>query len=409
MVTSSYPRFDGDTVGTFLEPIAHGVAGRGHEVHVIAPWHPRVQRPAREDNVRFHFYRYAPHPSLNVFGYAGALREDVALRSSALLATPFALAAGWREARRVARRVGATVMHGHWVVPGGATAAAAMPHLPLVVSLHGSDVYLAERHRLVGRIARACFRRAGWVTACSEDLRRRAVALGADAARSEVVPYGVDANRFRPSPSLRENVRQRLGIHHEALVVAVGRLVRKKGFEYLVEAAGQLAAQGEGLHLLIAGAGDLEEELRERAAAAGLRGRVILPGTVRHQEVAGFLAAADVVVVPSVRDDAGNVDGLPNVLLEALASGTPVIATAAGGMGAAIVDGDTGLIVPERDAGALARALRQLLSSPDRRSAIGARARADVCRRFGWDRVAARFEAAYEAARIRQSKTPHAP
>ena len=76
MVTTSYPRFPGDHVGTFMEPIAKSVAARGHEVHIVAPWHPLVHRGAREDGVRFHFYKYAPVRSLNVFGYAAALRAD---------------------------------------------------------------------------------------------------------------------------------------------------------------------------------------------------------------------------------------------------------------------------------------------------------------------------------------------
>ena len=119
MVTSSYPRFPGDSVGTFMEPIAHGVAARGHEVHVVAPWHPLVTRPSIERGVRFHFYRYAPVPALNVFGYAAAMRADVSLKAAAFAAAPLALAAGWLTARRVARRYGATIMHAHWVVPGG--------------------------------------------------------------------------------------------------------------------------------------------------------------------------------------------------------------------------------------------------------------------------------------------------
>ena len=95
MVTTSYPRFPGDSVGTFMEPIAASVAARGHEVHVVAPWHPLVTRPSREGGVRFHFYRYAPLRSLNVFGYAAALRADVSLRGAAYVAAPLALAAGW--------------------------------------------------------------------------------------------------------------------------------------------------------------------------------------------------------------------------------------------------------------------------------------------------------------------------
>jgi glycosyltransferase involved in cell wall biosynthesis len=192
MVTTSYPRFPGDSVGTFMEPIARAVAALGHEVHLVAPWHPQITRGAEEHGVRLHFYRYAPLPSLNVFGYAASMRADVTLRAAAYVVAPLALAAGWRAARAVARRHRATVMHGHWVIPGGVTAAAAAPALPLVISLHGSDVFVAETFPPARIAARRAFRRAGFVTACSDDLARRAVALGADAGRIETVPYGVD-------------------------------------------------------------------------------------------------------------------------------------------------------------------------------------------------------------------------
>ena len=209
MVTTSYPRFEGDSVGTFMDPIAHSVAARGHEVHVVAPWHPLVARPAEERGVHLHFYRYAPFPSLNVFGYAASMRADVSLRGAAYAAAPLALAAGWHAARRIARRHRATVMHGHWVVPGGVTAAMAAPTLPLVISLHGSDVYVAETLAPARAAARQAFRRAGYVTACSDDLARRAIALGAAPDRIETVPYGVDVERFRPDALVRKTSPRR--------------------------------------------------------------------------------------------------------------------------------------------------------------------------------------------------------
>ena len=100
MVATSYPRFPGDTIGTFMEPIARGVAARGHEVHMVLPWHPRWRRGRDEHGVQFHLFRYAPTAGLYVFGYAGALRADVNMRLSAYAVAPLALAAGWREARR---------------------------------------------------------------------------------------------------------------------------------------------------------------------------------------------------------------------------------------------------------------------------------------------------------------------
>lgn len=434
MIATSYPRFPGDTVGTFMEPIAHGVAARGHAVHLVLPWHPKLQRPAREGGVHFHPFRYAPIPSVNVFGYAEGMRADVRLRWQAFAAAPLALAAGWWMARRVARQVGATVMHGHWVIPGGAMAATASDR-PLVISLHGSDVYVAERHAVAGRVARHAFGRAGWVTACSADLRQRALALGADEARSEVVPYGVDAARFRPDAATRAAVRAALGIGEATPVVfTAGRFVRKKGFEYLIDAVARLKKSAAGAAgtasdatfaasaresasaasepantataavLIIGGDGDLRDELAARTRDAGIADRVRFVGLLAQDDVARYLAAADVAVVPSVRDDSGNVDGLPNVVLEALASGTPLIATPAGGIGAAVTHDRTGLLVPERDAEALAAAIASLLDSRERRRALGEAGRADVIARFGWPRVAERFEAAYAAARAAHAR-----
>jgi len=399
MVATSYPRFQGDTVGTFMEPIAQGMAARGHDVHLVLPWHPRWTRPLREGGVTFHLFRYAPVESLNVFGYAGAMRADVSVRGAALMATPLALTAGWRAARTVAKRIGATLMHGHWVVPGGAMAAAASRELPLVVSLHGSDMYLAERHGAIGRVARWTFAQASAVTACSEDLRVRAHALGANPSASVTIPYGVDVSRFRPDAAARAAMRHRWKIPGDAeIIFAAGRFVRKKGFEYLIDSLAQLAPSRASLRLVLAGGGDLDAEFRDRLRRLGIADRAVLPGVLTHDDVAASLAASDVAVVPSVKDEAGNVDGLPNVVMEALASATPLVATTAGGIGHVVQDGTTGMLVGERDVPSLAWAIGRILDDRAFGERLGAAARAWAATDATWERVAERFDEVYEAA-----------
>lgn len=401
MVTTSYPRFPGDGVGSFIEPIAKGVAARGHEVHLVAPWHPALTRGREEDGVWFHFYRYAPARSLNVFGYAEGLQADTAVKWRAWAAAPLALAAGWFKAMRVAQKKRATVMHAHWVVPNGMMALAASGGRPLVVSLHGSDVFVAEKYAPIGRAARAVFRRARWVTACSDDLAVRALRLGATHATTEVVPYGVDATRFRPSQDDRARVRHTLSLGDRPIVFAAGRLVAKKGFAVLIDAARPLVARHPDVVILVAGDGDLRVDLEGQAAQAPV-GAVRLLGNRSQDEVAAIAAAADVIAVPSVHDTAGNVDGLPNFALEALASGTPVVASRVGGLPFAIDDGRTGRLVPEQDAAALASALSDVLTSPERARAMGQSARAMVIDRFGWGTTAARLEHAYDVATGRE-------
>ena len=297
------------------------------------------------------------------------MHADVKLRGAAYVAAPLALTAGWWTARRVALRYKASVMHGHWVVPGGVTAAMAAPGLPLVISLHGSDVFVAERLRPARIAARTAFRRAGFVTACSADLAQRAVAIGADPDRTGVVPYGVDAARFRPAPQPRvSSQRQQLGAADNTLLIAAaGRLVRKKGFEYLIDA---LAAVPDAL-LAIAGEGSLREELEQRARDRHVMERVRFLGNRTQDDVSTLFAAADLIVTPSVRDDSGNVDGLPNVVMEALASGTALITTAAGGIGAVVEDNVTAAVVAERDVHGLAAAIQRLGADHGARERIG--------------------------------------
>ena len=404
MLTSSYPRFPGDGVGSFIEPIAHGV-GALRPVHVVAPWHPSIRRPAQDGNVHFHFYRYAPTRGLHVFGYAAALKADVAVRPSVYAMAPLALAAGCRTVRRIAHAVGAEVVHAHWVIPSGVMAALSLSGVPLVISLHGSDIFVAEKSRVLGATARFAFRHAGAVTACSEDLRQRAVRFGADPNRSTVLPYGVDIGLFAPDPTARVAVRREHDLAEDApVILAVGRLARKKGFEFLIDAVAPLVARFPGLLVVIVGDGDLATELRQRAAARGIAQQLRLVGAVPQGAVSAWLSAADVVAVPSVHDGAGNVDGLPNVLLEALASATPVVATDVGGIASVTDDGVTARIVPERDSVALSEAIGQLLALPAEARTMGAAARDAMRRSHSWASVAERFEAQYDHAVRRMSE-----
>ncbi|MGE0452859.1 MAG: glycosyltransferase [Vicinamibacteria bacterium] len=394
MLTSSYPKFPGDVTAPFVEEIARGLRARGHQLDVVLPFHPDLRRP-QEPGLRFFPYRYAPHPDWNVWGYAASLLADVRVKRRVYLLAPlvaFALRAELGR-RLLARRY--DVVHAHWVVPNAAMGLGVVrAHgVPLVVSLHGSDVYLAEKNALAGAFARRALEAAGAVTACSADLAERALALGAPPARLRSVRYGVDLERFAPAAADGE-LRARLGAPADALLVfAIGRLVEKKGFAVLVEAA---AKTGVRLHVAIAGAGDLAPALRERAAALGAP--VTLVGPLGHDLVPRALRAADVVAVPSVVDRAGNVDGLPNTLLEALAAGRPLVASRVAGIPEVVEDGRNGVLVAPGDPDALAAALRRLAGDPDLRERLGREARRRALSSLGWDAAARAFEECYAQA-----------
>jgi glycosyltransferase involved in cell wall biosynthesis len=474
MLTSSYPKYAGETTAPFIEEIAAGLVRRGHTVHVVAPWRRDLRRGPVERGVHLHFYRYSPVEVLNVWGYAESLRGDIGVRGRALAAAPLALGASlaallrvlgderqtmdrqpprtseapsrpypiiFRPASFVVRRprpglrpFGAEprgtgpdsgrgsgrgssfvvrppsavrrpssfdLIHAHWVLPNGlpAALAARIADVPLIISLHGSDVFMAEQNPAFALLAAALLRAADGVTACSGDLAGRAARLGARPAALTVVPYGVDAGAFRPDPQAAADVRAELGLPPDApLVLAIGRLVYKKGLSYLIDAFPAVLARHPRAVLVIAGYGDLRGELERQAHALGLNGSVRFPGQLARDRAARYIAAADVYAVPSIRDQRGNVDGLPNTLLEGMGAARPIVASRVAGIPDVIADGCHGLLVPERDPAALAAAVSRLLDDRELAQRLGAAARERIVRQLTWDATAARFERVYAQA-----------
>ena len=287
-------------------------------------------------------------------------------------------------------------MHAHWIVPNGVVAAAVGPRVPFAIGLHGSDVFLAEK-RGARTLARWALSRARLLTGCSPELVDRVRALGFPAERSRVIPYGVDVAAFSPDPERRAIWRERLGIPDGApLLLGVGRMATKKGFQVLMEILPRLLGEFPELRVVLAGGGDLLERFREAARPWG--SRVHFPGPVLRDTLPDLYRAADLFVLPAVHDSKGNVDGLPNVILEAMASGLPVVASGISGIPLAVEDGRTGRLVPEKDPEALLGALRGLLADPAATRGMGERGRRKAVAELTWDAVAARYREGYVMA-----------
>lgn len=401
MVTSSYPKFEGDVTAPFIEAIAAGIAAEGNEVHVLAPYHPDVRRHPVEKGVRLHFFKYSPFKHLNIWGYAESLEADVRVKGVIFPLTPLVFVSSFFALLRLTRHHKFDIMHGHWVIPNGPVAAimARLRRLPLVISLHGSDIFLAEHSGLLSAAARWCFRSASAITAPSEDLRQRAIRLGASPARCHLVPYGVDPRQFTRISGAGPLLRHELGLPPDSLVIfAVGRMVYKKGFEYLVRAVPAILREHPNAKIVLAGGGDLEPRLLSLVKQLGVEKSVIMPGWVSRDKLPLYFSGCDLFVLPSVVDQQGNVDGLPNTLLEAMASAKPVVATSVAGVPLAVKDGDNGLLVPEKQPGELSAAINLLLHAPELRVQYGEASRRRVEDDLNWQTTANTFIRLYRAA-----------
>lgn len=284
------------------------------------------------------------------------------------------------------------LIHAHRLYPTGhaALAIARRAGVPLVVSARGSDVHTnPARSAGIARCTRATIRGSDRVLAVSEELATQLVHFARPRRPVQVVYNGVDAEQFRPVEDPIP-LRRRLGLPPHGLgVCVVARLVPEKGIAELTAAFQEIATDFPGSWLAAVGDGPCLRTLGEWARASGLQGRVFLPGARPADEVPLWMSAADVFVLPSYRE------GLPNVVLEAMACGCAVVATAVGGVAEVVTDGVSGLLVPPRAAAPLAAAIQRVLRSDDLRRSLAGNARARVLEHFSWRRSGAELLGTY--------------
>ena len=238
-----------------------------------------------------------------------------------------------------------------WAYPDAAAAGwlARRLRIPYVVKVHGSDLNVQAEHALHRMQIRSALRGASAVVAVSRALAEKSVTLGAAPSQVHVLYNGVDQDLF--APGSRPQAREKLGLSPEApLILYVGNLKESKGCGDLLEAFPALLAAHPRARLVYVGDGTYGMALRERAAALNIIKRVTWVGPVAHDRLGDWFRAADLLCLPSHNE------GVPNVVLEAMACGTPVVATRVGGIPEVVPDW-AGTLVPPHDIPALSKAL----------------------------------------------------
>ncbi len=250
-----------------------------------------------------------------------------------------------------------------WAYPEGSagTHIARSLGIPAFVKVHGSDINVIAEHPSIRKQILTWGQQVQGVASVSAALKYRMEHMGIDGQKIRVVYNGINHKRFHPFP--RNQARSILGIEDFALILYVGNLKKEKGCLDLLNAFVQIAPKQPKLKLYIAGTGVMQKTMKERAAQAGLENRVVFLGKINHDKLRHWYNAADLVSLPSYNE------GVPNVLLEAMACGTPVIATRVGGI-PEVVEDHTGLLSPAGDTAALEKNLHEGLSIDWDRQAI---------------------------------------
>ncbi len=394
---------------TFILRQVTGLLDRGHEVRIFAR-REGAGGPAHDAVAAYGLGRLVRVlPRREGGGARGAARQAARLARE-LAAAPGRLAAAGGLRPGYARTLGGwpalagtlaalaaerpfDVVHCHYGDVGlRYRVAARLWRAPLVVSFYGYDASAYPRAAGAGAFA-PLFAAADAVTSLSAHMDGRLRALGCPAGLLRRVPLAADPAAYGPLP------RRRARPGAPARLLTVARLTEKKGVEYALRALALVRDEFPALRYAVVGDGPLRGELAALAAALGLRGRVRLLGARPDGCVRAALGRADLFLLASVTAADGDEEGTPTAVIEAALAGLPVLATRHAGIPELVRDGASGLLVPERDPGALADGLRRLLRAPDRWAAMGAAGRRHVEGEHATAAVAERLERLYEELR----------
>ena len=386
--TTLYPHAGLPNQGVFVENRLRHLVGTGRAVSTVlapVPWFPsRHQRfggwarfaMAEHDEIR-HGLRVL-HPRYAVIPKVGMAAAPAALYATAKRAL----------ARLIRQGLQIDLIDSHYLYPDGVVAVALGRRfgLPVVMTARGSDVTQLPDFPAPRRMIRGAMARADAIISVSAGLKHAMVALGAEPDRITVLRNGVDLMQFQP-PDDRTALRAALGIDGPTLL-SVGHLIPRKGNHLTIEALAHLP----DWRLLLAGEGPERPRLEALAAQTGVADRVRFMGAVPHAALGRYYGAADALLLASSRE------GWANVLLEAMACGTPVVASDIPGNPEVVQGRAAGLIVAENTPAGFAAGVRALWAAMPNRAGVRTYAEG-----FSWDATSAGQLAVFEAARARFS------
>jgi glycosyltransferase involved in cell wall biosynthesis len=376
-LTHSFPREPGDAAGSFVLKLAVSLRDQGVDVHVVAPSGDHLPASDRFDGIPVERFRYAPR-RYETLAYAGNMHTQVRDSWGAKLALLGFLGSEFGSAVRARRIFEPDVLHAHWWFPGGlvGTWVSGLSGVPLVTTMHGTDVRLARGTAMARPLFRHVLQQSAAVTTVSRFLARETEAL-VSGVTVTVAPMPVATELFSPGGT-RETNR----------FLFVGRLSAQKGIAALIDA---LAKMRHPASLDVVGDGPLGAELKARASSLGIADRIRWLGQLPQPKLTELYRRATALVVPSTDE------GLGLVAVEAQLCETPVIAYDSGGLTDTVQHDRTGLLVPPGNVDALAHALDTLLERDDRGGDLGRAGRMVALAGFAPESAARRYAGIYRS------------
>ena len=409
VIGSVYPRFHEDAEVPWLRTSIAHLKKAGLDIQVLAPAYKGLKNH-EIDGVKVNRFRYAPAAWEFLTHEEGAPSKMANKPWLQLLAIPYIIS-GFFKCIKICRKFKPDIIHAHWPFPHAyiALGAAKLFKIPLVLNFHGAELLLIRKKKWVRPLLKFAISQAQAVFANSSFTAGKIKALrNVDVEWS---PYGSTLESAHCLPRESGDLPSPHAINGKFKILFVGRHIERKGICYLIEAAKYLPR--DQFEIRIVGVGDLTEQLKEQAAKldkcvvrqahqsdkatelAEVPAEIIFTGKLSPEALANEYKTANVFTLPAIVDSKGDTEGLGVVLIEAMELGLPIVASNVGGIPDVVIDGVSGILVPEKDPKALADAYKRLAAEPELVKHLLAGSQKRIAECFTWDGIIQRQIAVY--------------
>jgi N-acetyl-alpha-D-glucosaminyl L-malate synthase BshA len=373
------------------------------EVYIIAPHADKLKKMETLDGVHVHRFQYMYPSGFQSLAYFPGIPENIKKYHNKVQVMPFALSMA-NKLLGIVRKHDIDVINAHWAIPSGAIAVLAkkLHKLPVVTKIYGADLNIIKyRYPMFKPLLKKVIVDSDTVIANSEYTRSVACEmLKMEKTAIKVIPDGVDVNYFKPHED-EKHLKARFNLEGNYIVLSCGRMVERKGFEYLVRAMPNVVTQIPNVKLILVGDGPERPGLESLASALGIANHVVFAGKVSDGELPTYYSLCDMFVLPAIIDSDGDTEGLGLVVVEAMASGKPVIASNVGGIPTILPgSGEYGYLVRQKDISELSTQIIRLLSDESLRKKFGGNARIVAENKFSWEAIAQQYRGVFENMRF---------
>lgn len=393
VLATTFPRWKNDSEPAFVFELCRNMA-KNVSLYVLVPDAPDAKTFEEIDGVRIIRFPYFFPRSTQTLCYDGGILPKLKASWLARLQLPFFLIAQFLYLWKTARQYKINFIHCHWIIPQGFFVALynLFTGVPFLLSAHGGDVFSFKNSLFFSQLKKFALNRSKMCTTNSK-ATREIVNKISNQSKLKTIPMGVDIKLFnsnRKSSALRESID-----NPDLFLLGVGRFVEKKGFLYLIQAMPEILKQHPNTKLILVGFGPQEKNLKQLTNSLGLLDIVLFPGSKTGLELAEYFATADIFIGPSIVSSSGDTEGLGVVFLEAMASGTAVVASDVGGISDILEDRVNGLMFQQKDPSAIAKKVLHLANNAPLREKLSLNGLQKIKEHFTWEVVAKKFLATY--------------